>query len=106
MKLVPPTQPTPTVQEEFVAPPVSAGLTLSIITPTTNMVTNESRLQVRGMTAPAAEVFVNDLTLKADSKGNFSTTVMLDEGENIISVSANDVEGNYATEEIIVTYES
>ena len=60
---------------------------------------------VTGKSFPYAEVFINDTEIKADASGNFTAPVTLDEGENIISVMANDENGNSAEQEITVTYE-
>lgn len=58
---------------------------------------------VKGQTTPAADVAINQLDVKADSKGNFSAMISLDEGENVITVIANDDIGNYAEKNITVT---
>ena len=49
-------------------------------------------------------MFVNESETKADSSGNFSATLTLDEGENYILVVANDSSGNYAEKEFTITY--
>jgi len=82
------------------------GLILSVEQPVNNSVINESQTVVKGKTSPDASVFVNDQELKADSLGKFSTTINLEEGENYILISANDEEGNYAEQEIIVSLET
>jgi len=74
--------------------------------PVNNSVINESQTVVKGKTSPDANVFVNDQELKADSLGKFSTTINLEEGENYILISANDEEGNYVEQEIIVSLET
>lgn len=99
------------VEEEEVVTPteeptdVSEGLTITISSPIDGSAVSTSSVTVSGTTSPLADVFVNDTELKANSAGNFSTTVTLDEGENTIAVSANDAEGNYAEKQITVTYE-
>lgn len=65
----------------------------------------DSAGNVTGNTSAYAEVFVNDMAISADANGNFSTKLVLDEGENIILVSANDEEGNMAQETLTVNYE-
>ncbi len=82
------------------------GLILSVEQPVNNSVINESQTVVKGKTSPDANVFVNDQELKADSLGKFSTTINLEEGENYILISANDEEGNYVEQEIIVSLET
>lgn len=86
-------------------PSATAGqISLSISSPTNGSSVSSSGVTVNGKTAPLAEVMINDKEIKADSKGNFSTTISLDEGENIITVVANDADGNSAEKEITVTY--
>ncbi|HEX6977061.1 MAG TPA: hypothetical protein VF185_01710 [Patescibacteria group bacterium] len=84
---------------------VSGDITLSVNAPTNGSTTTKSDIEVSGKTSANAEVFVNDLETTADANGNFKTTVTLDEGENTITVSANDSNGNYAEKDITVTYE-
>lgn len=93
--------------EDTLAPqsPVSSGLTVTLSSPANGATVTTKTVTINGSTSPRAEVFVNDKDLRADAKGNFSVSLSLDEGENIISVAANDDIGNFATQEIIVTYE-
>jgi len=79
---------------------------LEITTPKENDVVSSSLLTVRGKTLPKADVFVNDKELRADSNGNFSTNITLDEGENMVVVVSNDNTGNYVEREFLVTLES
>lgn len=89
---------TPTSQ------PLASGITLSISTPANNSTVTTPALTVKGKSVPKAEVFVNDEETKADSSGNFSATLTLDEGENYILVVANDDIGNYSEKELYITY--
>ena len=89
--------------EQYV--PVSEGLFLTVSSPENNSTITKSSLVVQGKTSPNAEVFVNDKTATANGQGDFSAPITLEEGENIITVSANDVDGNYASSDIMVTYE-
>lgn len=83
----------PTVQE----------IPLSITEPASKTTTSSS-ITIKGQTLPNADVAVDDKSVKADSQGNFSAPVTLDEGDNSIIVVANDANGNYAEKEIIITY--
>ena len=80
------------------------GMTLTLSSPQTGSTVSSSLVLVSGKTGANAEVFVNDGQTKADAAGNFSLKLNLDEGENTISVSTNDADGNYAEKEINVTY--
>ena len=76
---------------------------VDISSPVNNSTVNSADLVVRGKTTPHAEIFINDLETKADDQGNFFLNLILDEGENILSILANDTEGNYLEKEITVT---
>jgi hypothetical protein len=86
------------------APSASSGIYLMISSPQDNSVASSPVIVVKGATLAAADVFVNDGQAKADAKGNFSVSLTLDEGENNISVSVNDANGNYAVRELTVSY--
>jgi cytoskeletal protein RodZ len=82
--------------------PVSSGLTLEITEPKANTTYNNPSIKVSGKTKANAEVYVNDAQTKADEAGNFSVNYNLDEGENLLTIVANDQAGNYAEKEITV----
>lgn len=83
---------------------LATGISLIVSSPSNNTTVASSSLQVKGKTVPGAEVFVNDAETKADSNGNFSVTLTLDEGDNYILVVANDTNGNYSEKDIAITY--
>lgn len=85
---------------------INAGMSLDIISPADRAIVKEAALEVKGKTLPGETVFVNEKELKADSFGNFSTAITLDEGENYIIIVANDKEGNYAERDLVITLES
>ncbi len=89
--------PTPT--------PVINQIKLTITTPLDKAIVKTNKLTVKGSTVPAAEVSINDLDVTADTKGNFSGTITLDEGDNPISIMAVDENGNYSETELTITYE-
>ncbi len=82
----------------------SEGVVLTISQPTNNSTITSANITIQGKTVRSADVFINDKQLTADSTGNFSQVITLDEGENTISVAVNDAAGNYAEKEITVTY--
>lgn len=82
----------------------SSVLPLTVSQPVNGAQVTGARITVSGKTAPRAEVFINDIELTAGSNGNFTTSITLDEGDNIITVSANDDQGNSSEQEITVTY--
>lgn len=86
--------------------PTVSDANLTISSPTNNSTVSSASATVVGNTFPNADVTVNDAEVKADSSGNFSTELTLEEGENIIIVNAVDEAGNAAEQEITVTYET
>ncbi|MGB9883010.1 MAG: hypothetical protein ACPLRN_00635 [Microgenomates group bacterium] len=86
--------------------PVNQGLTIEVVEPKPNSVYKSSQIKVVGKTSPLAEVFVNDKQGKADNQGNFSINYQLDEGENLLTISASDQAGNYAEKEIVVNLQT
>ncbi len=84
---------------------VSGSISLNIASPLNGSTTTSSSVDVSGKTTANADVFVNDQETTADVNGNFKITLTLDEGENTITVSANDSDGNYIEKDITVTYE-
>lgn len=81
-------------------------ITLTIDSPVSGASVTMSSVVVKGRTTAGADVGINDVDVKADSKGNFSAKVNLDEGENIITVVANDSLGNVTEKDLTVTMES
>ena len=65
----------------------------------------ESTISVSGKTKSYADVFINELETKADDDGVFSVNLTLEEGENIIIITAGDDEGNFDEKELTVNYE-
>jgi hypothetical protein len=82
--------------------PVALGLTLEITEPKANTTYTNPSIRVSGKTSAYAEVYVNEIRTRADEKGYFSLNYNLDEGENLLTITANDKDGNYAEKEITV----
>lgn len=85
--------------------PIEEGLYLEVISPVDVSSVSNSSITVSGKTEANVEIFINENELKADLQGNFSAALTLEEGENIIVVTASDDEGNYAEKTVTVTYE-
>lgn len=83
---------------------LATGITLVVTSPVNNVTVTSSTIVVKGKTLSGADVFVNDVETKADSNGNFSVSLDLDEGENYILIVANDINGNYSEKDMTVTY--
>lgn len=99
---IPTSQPTASSADES----YPSDFTLSITSPTSDSTVTSPTITVKGKTAPSAEVFINEKDTVADANGNFFVMLTLDEGENLIIVTANDDEGNSAEKELVVTFEA
>jgi len=86
--------------------PTVAQISLTITDPTNNSTVTTPTLSIKGVTLPKADVFVNDSEVAADAQGKFTVQVTLDEGENTLVVTANDANGNFAEQDLTVTYNS
>jgi hypothetical protein len=80
-------------------PPDLAGISpntipLQVTQPADSATLSTNTVDVKGQTAPGAMVIVNDQIDTADASGNFSITVFLDPGPNVIDVAAQDDDGN------------
>jgi len=64
-------------------------------------VTN-SAITIKGVTNPNATVFINEKEIKADSNGNFMTSLVIEEGENLLVIIAHDEYGNYIEKELAI----
>ncbi len=83
----------------------AAAMFLDISQPEDNSFVTTNTVQVRGRTLTGAVVSVQGNVVDVDSNGNFSATVALDEGPNVIEVIASDEAGNEVQNSIVVTFE-
>lgn len=84
----------------------SEKIFLQISEPKDNIIVTNQAIAIKGKTISNAFVFVNDQEFKADSNGNFSTTVILEEGENYILAVVSDDYGNSVEKDILVNLET
>ena len=75
-------------------PSPSVGLFLTISEPNDGSIVNSESLMVKGKTSAGAVASVNGEVAVVDDKGNFSGTVLLEKGANLIEIIASDAEGN------------
>lgn len=80
------------------------GIPLNISSPVNGASVTNATLTVKGKTIARADVVVNDAETTADTSGNFTANITLDEGDNIISILAIDADGNSSEKEMTVTY--
>ncbi len=81
-------------------------ITLDVTSPQDRSTVTTPTITVAGKTTPNADVFINDKQLVADSQGNFSTTLTLDQGDNEIAIIANDQNGNSSERDLTVTLQT
>ncbi len=79
---------------------------LEVSQPINNATVANAVVSLTGKTIPNGSVFVNEQELKADTNGNFSTSVSLNEGQNDIYVVASDDLGNSVEKVITINLES
>ncbi len=80
------------------------SIPLNISSPANGTSVKTPALTVKGKTVPKAEVIANETETVADTSGNFTANINLDEGDNIISVTAIDADGNSVEKEMTVSY--
>jgi ABC-type oligopeptide transport system substrate-binding subunit len=72
----------------------SQELFLRVIEPADQSIVNEDAVLIKGNTIVEAVVSVNGGVATVDNKGNFSTSVFLEQGANFVEVIASDARGN------------
>lgn len=77
---------------------------LLVTQPQDQSIASSSQIPLGGRTAPGAVVSVNGVSVPVDPVGIYSTTLLLDEGPNIIDVLATSVDGEVLSTVIAVIY--
>lgn len=78
---------------------------LEIQEPAEGAKTSQSEIKIKGVTDKETFIKVNDSPVVVDAVGNFETTVRLKEGENKITVIAEDQAGNQEEKSLTVFYQ-
>ena len=81
-----------------------SGPKLTVDSPNSDMQTKDNHFTISGSTDPSATVAVNDHQAILDSNGHFSYSMILQNGDNTIKVSATDEAGNHSDVTHKVTY--
>ena len=79
---------------------------LAITSPAADLATSSATITVAGTTDPGAAVTVSGQSVSVDLAGQFSTTITLSQGENVIEVTATDAVGNVAVDSRVVTLDA
>lgn len=96
--------PTPSPAATPVPTPAAAPLSLAVASPAAESIVKEGTITVRGKTSPDAVVTVDNKIVDVDENGNFSASVTLTEGINIIEVLASDLTGSAKGQVLTVIY--
>ena len=95
-------------EEETTPSPTPTALSLEITQPEDGAEVSTSPINVTGKTIPGAVVSASiDDTVEiadVDQNGNFSVTVVLEEGPNLIEVIASDQQGNEKSSSVTIFY--
>ncbi len=77
---------------------------LEISEPADNLKTNHTEIKVAGNTDSDVEVKVNGIPVVLDPGGHFQTQVKLNNGDNKITITAEDIVGNQEEKTLTVNY--
>jgi len=91
------------------APPVvlnSGALVVTITSPANETVVNTPQVEVNGQAPAETVVSIGDIITVVDASGKFSIPVPLEEGPNDLEIVASDPDGNEASANLVVTYET
>jgi hypothetical protein len=77
---------------------------LEIKEPADSSTTNKNEIVISGVTDKETFVKINDLPQVVDVLGNFQANIRLKDGENKITIVAQDIAGNVETKTLTVTY--
>ena len=78
---------------------------VTIESPEDGSIVDAFLVTVMGVTEPGAYLTVNGLTVAVDDDGSYECSIVLVEGENVITAIAVDGAGNSASTSVTVTYE-
>lgn len=84
---------------------LTQGPSLTIFSPSQDLVTQEKKIFIRGKTDPEVYIFVNNEEVFPDEKGEFIQEIFLSEGTNEITILAEDLKGKQRTMIREVTFE-
>lgn len=79
---------------------------ITVTQPTNGQFTNQAELVVGGSVSEPVDLTINDVPQTLDAQNNFSTTLQLSEGSNLISLVGEDLAGNIAEVQLTVTLDT
>lgn len=95
----------PVTRATAVAKPNAAPLTLKVTTPLDESVVNTSVITVAGQTTPGAVVSIDGDLVDVDASGKFQAQVSLEEGPNVLEITASDDKGSEVSSVVRLDYE-
>lgn len=95
----------PVTRATAVAIPNAAPLTLKVSTPLDESVVNTAVITVAGQTTPGAVVSIDGDLVDVDASGKFQAQVTLEEGPNILEITASDDKGSEVSSMVRLVYE-
>lgn len=78
---------------------------LEITEPADRTTVNNPEVTIKGKTDKEVFIRVNGLPVVVNAQGDFDATVRLKEGENIITIEAEDIAGNFESKILVVIYQ-
>lgn len=102
------TQPPATPSPSPVLTPTPAAevpLSLTIDSPASESIVKDRDIAIRGRTKPDAVVTVGNTNAEVDENGNFTASVTLIEGINVVEVLASDLTGSTQGQVLVVIRE-
>jgi hypothetical protein len=84
----------------------SSEIRLTLTYPHDGMTIHNNEYDLYGITAPGATVTVNGRDAKVKANGTFSQEVLLESGQNVIYIVAQQEDGKYSTKKIWLNMEN
>jgi hypothetical protein len=75
-----------------------------VLSPIDNTIVSTQEIPVSGLASPNAVVSINGTLIDIDVDGTFTTTLLLDEGPNLIEVLATNLAGEEEYQPLLVIY--
>ena len=83
----------------------TGNVKLILTKPYENLVVQDDTLSLTGITSPNAVIFINGVEVLVKPNGSFSHKLVLDEGENIVSVVSS-IDEAYTEKNIFINYQT
>ena len=99
---------SPTIDQQVSLTPAPISHFLTLSQPQNQIVTDTDTITITGQTSPKSQIIVylqpQSFSLQADESGNFSHTVELESGFNLIQISSFSPQQDQASLDLQITY--